>query len=78
MERYNGAVAEIVKIHEEVLVKLLDSLEVAMTIAREEGLDPESVYERILDCTRLNVREFYDLLVLPLGKDILVMNSTVL
>jgi ubiquitin len=76
VERCDGAVAEIVKIHKELLVKLLDSLEIAMTIARDDGVDLESACETIMDCIGSATQEFLDVIdCKQLGSDVLIVNT---
>lgn len=75
MERCDGAVAEIVKIHKELLVKLQDSLEIAMTITRDR-VDLESAYETIIDCIGPAAQELLDILdCKQLGSDVLIVNT---
>jgi hypothetical protein len=76
VERCDGAVAEIVKIHKELLAKLRDSLEIAMTIAREDGVDLESARETIMDCIGPAAQEFLDVIdCKQLGSDVPIVNT---
>ncbi|KAH8765886.1 hypothetical protein F5882DRAFT_474438 [Hyaloscypha sp. PMI_1271] len=70
LERCDGAVAEIVKIDKELLAKLRNSLELAMTIARNDGVELESACETIIDCIGPAAQEFLDVIdtcILDLG-----------
>jgi len=62
LERCDGAVAEIVKIDKELLAKLRNSLELAMTIARNDGVELESACETIIDCIGPAAQEFLDVI----------------
>lgn len=76
VERCDGAVAEIVKIHKGLLFKLRDSLEVAITIARNVGVDLESDEETIMDCIGPASQEFLDALdCTKLRSDVLIVNN---
>ncbi|KAH6706628.1 hypothetical protein BKA61DRAFT_698509 [Leptodontidium sp. MPI-SDFR-AT-0119] len=75
VERCDGAVAEIVKIHKELLVGLRSSLEIAMTTACD-GVDLESAHETIIDCIGPAAQELLDILdCKQLGSDILIVNT---
>ncbi len=76
VERCDGAVAEIVKIHKEFLVELRDSLEraIIIIIARDDGVDRAS--ETIMDCIGPAGKEFLDIIECKLlGSDILIVNA---
>jgi hypothetical protein len=76
VERCDGAVAEIVKIHEELLVKLRDSLEIAMAIVPDDTVDLENSYETIMDCIGPAAQEFLDILICKqLGSDVLIVDT---
>ncbi len=76
VERCDGAVAEIVKIHKGLLFKLRDALEVAITIARNVGVDLESDEETIMDCIGPASQEFLDVLdCTELRSDVLIVNT---
>ncbi|EON67648.1 hypothetical protein W97_06791 [Coniosporium apollinis CBS 100218] len=77
VERSDGTVAEIVKIHRAVLVMLNEALEVAITVTREGMADPKSAHEALTDCVGPAFQKFLDLLDYPqLGTDALVINTT--
>jgi hypothetical protein len=76
VERCDGAVAEVVKIHKELLAELRDSLEISMTIARNDGVDLESACGTIMDCIRPAAQEFLDVIgCKQLGSDVLLVNT---
>ena len=77
VERFDGLVAEIVKVHREFLVELMEALEVAITVTHQETADPESAHEALTDCLGPAVQGFFDLLDYPqLGTDALVIETT--
>jgi len=62
MERCDGAVAEIVKIHKDLLVELRDALEIGMTISRDSMADLEGAYGTIIDSIGPAVQNCLDVL----------------
>lgn len=77
VERSDGTVAEIVKIHRDILFELKSSLEVAIDVAHEERADPEIAYGALMDCVGPVVQVFLDILGFPqLRTDMPVVNTT--
>jgi hypothetical protein len=76
VERCDGAVAEIVKVHKELLLKLRDSLEIAITFARNDGVDLNIDEATIMDCLEPASQEFLDVLdCKKLRSDVLIVNK---
>lgn len=76
VERCDGAVAEIVKIYKNLLVKLRDSLKVAIVITHNNGVDLESDHEMIMNSIWPAAQEFLDILNFKqLGSDAPIMNT---
>jgi hypothetical protein len=76
MERCDGAVAEIVQIHKNLLVELRDALEVGMTISRDSMADLEGAYGTIMDCIGPAVQNCLDVLDRKqVGRDELPVNT---